>query len=194
MKPALLLVPAALLLATAAAAVPLANIEPLSPPAAEKAAEAQAPIEVEVFDVAHDPPSDFVVMLREKTGQRILPVWVGPAEAFAIERQRTGQKLPRPLTHELTADLLTAAGARIEKVQVEDVRDGAFIGRVYLRKADGTAADVDARPSDAIALALGAGAPIFVLPKVMNDAAIAGAGEGKDPFELIRPGKGAVEL
>jgi bifunctional DNase/RNase len=113
-----------------------------------------------------------VVLLEDGAGQRRLPIWVGDLEAGAIDMRLKKQKYPRPLTHDLMEATLTAIGAKIEKVEVIDLRDNVYYGRLTVRDAKGTSRVIDARPSDCIALALGAGLPVLVAPSVLRAAAI----------------------
>ena len=119
-----------------------------------------------------------VVLLREKEGDRVLPIWVGPPEGDALALQLGGGSLPRPLTADLMARLVEAAGASIERVVVNALREKTFFATVTVRSADGTT-DVDARPSDALNLAVRTGAPIFVEREIMDASGIA-AGDAEE--------------
>jgi bifunctional DNase/RNase len=112
-----------------------------------------------------------VVLLEDATGTRRLPIWIGDLEAGAIDMRVKKQKAPRPLTHDLLDATLAALGAKVERVEVVDLRDNVYYGRLTLRDAKGTTRTIDARPSDCIALAVGAGLPIFVAPSVLRAAA-----------------------
>lgn len=102
-----------------------------------------------------------VVLLSVGRGE-LLPIWVGPTEGLAIERGARGQRGPRPMTHDLLGGVVTALDARVHHVQVRSLtEDGTYLGTLVLEGPDG-ARSVDARPSDAIAVALRAGAPIYV--------------------------------
>lgn len=112
-----------------------------------------------------------VVLLRERDSDRALPMWIGPFEAHALALQLTGHQLVRPLAHDFYARLLDTLGAKIERVTVGELRGNTFIAVVTAR-ASGQAHDVDARPSDAINLAVRAGAPIFVEASILDQAGI----------------------
>ena len=112
-----------------------------------------------------------VVLLEDALGTRRLPIWIGDLEASAIDLRLKHEKYPRPLTHDLLDATLAALGARIERVDVVALRDNVFYGRLTVRDAGGAAHAIDARPSDCIALAVGAGLPIFVAPEVLAVAA-----------------------
>ena len=114
-----------------------------------------------------------VVLLREKRGERLLPIWVGPPEGDALALQLGGEAMPRPMTADLMARLLEAAGARIERVVVNSLRENTFYATVTVA-AGGEAKALDARPSDAFNLALRVGAPVFVDSGVMEKAIPAG--------------------
>lgn len=111
----------------------------------------------------------FVVMLKERDGTRSLPVFIGAAEAQAIAIPINGVEMPRPLTHDLLKNLLDFLECRLRRVVVSDLREGTFYARMVLER-DEEEADLDSRPSDAIALALRFDAPIFVAEHVMQEA------------------------
>jgi RNA polymerase sigma factor (sigma-70 family) len=125
-----------------------------------------------------------VVLLREKEGDRILPIWVGPAEGDALALHLGGDSMPRPLTADLMARLVEASGGRVERVTVNSLRDDTFYATVTV-VADGRSSEIDSRPSDAFNLAARVGAPIFVEPAVMEKSGIAGedVGERLDGLE-----------
>ncbi len=103
-----------------------------------------------------------VVFLREVVGARGVAIWIGAAEASAIGIALQGEEPPRPMTHDLLTTTLRALGAEVERVAVLAMRNGTYLGEVRLRGADGAPVTLDARPSDAIALALRTGADIVV--------------------------------
>jgi uncharacterized protein len=112
-----------------------------------------------------------VVLLEDAAGKQRLPIWIGDLEASAIDLRLKKQKAPRPLTHDLLESVLSSLGAKVERVDVIDLRDKVFYGRLTLRDAKGTLRTIDARPSDCVALAVGAGLPVFVAPQVLAKAA-----------------------
>lgn len=127
-------------------------------------------IPMRVDRVILDPSSQLpIVVLRDESGSRALPIWIGAFEASAIAMAREGMKPPRPMTHDLFATVLGALEARVERVVVTEVRDSTYYARLFLR-AGGEVREVDSRPSDAIALAVRTDAPIFVSPKVAETA------------------------
>lgn len=112
-----------------------------------------------------------IVLLREHDEpHRVLPLFVGGAEALAIAAATTGEAPARPLTHDLTATLLRQLGAHIDAVEVTAVADGTYYAEITLDSTTGTQR-IDARPSDAIALALRFGAPLLVSDSVLDEAA-----------------------
>ena len=96
---------------------------------------------------------------------------IGYPEAQAIDRFVKGDRLPRPLTHDLLRALIEASGCKVEHVEITELRDATFYALIRLNQPDGTAVEVDARPSDAIALATAVKAPIYVAEEVLDEAA-----------------------
>ena len=113
------------------------------------------------------------IFLKEKGGERSFPIVIGYFEAQAIDRYVKDESYPRPMTHDLLASVIEALGARVVKVEVTHLKESTFYAVVHLLKADGTAAQVDARPSDAIAVATSTKAPIFVAEQVLEESAAA---------------------
>ena len=113
-----------------------------------------------------------VVVITDPEEKGFIPILIGPAEAQAIqmELERTG-KPPRPLTHDLLKNILDTLHAKVDRIVISDLRDETYYARIYLKTRDGMV-DVDARPSDAIALALRANAPIYVAEEVAARAVI----------------------
>lgn len=110
-----------------------------------------------------------IILLRDRDGQRVLPIWVGASEANAIALQIENITTPRPMTHDLLRNVIHDLKAEIRKVVVSDLKDNTFYALIHL-EVNGEALAVDARPSDAIALALRARAPIFVEDRVIDHA------------------------
>ncbi|MBI3073412.1 MAG: bifunctional nuclease family protein [Deltaproteobacteria bacterium] len=143
-----------------------------APDSAQKSKNSEF-VESTVVDVVttESPPGHHVVLLREKNGTKVLPVWVGPSEALAISLRLAKRAAPRPLTHDLLERMLGVLQASVVRVQIEDLKKDTFLGRVFLKHGKETL-NLDARPSDSIALALGAAAPIFVHRRVMERAGL----------------------
>jgi uncharacterized protein len=112
-----------------------------------------------------------LVVLRDTTADRYLPIWVGPYEAESITIALQEIEMARPLTHDLLKNVFTTFGAQIKRVEIVALRENIFFGNI-VAEADGKIINVDSRPSDAIALAVRAHVPILVDPSVMVDAAI----------------------
>jgi bifunctional DNase/RNase len=110
-----------------------------------------------------------VVLLKEKGGGRVLPIWVGLPEGDSLALQLGGESTPRPMTADLMARLLEAAGARIERVTVSSLRENTFYASITLA-TNGDTNDVDARPSDAINLAVRVAAQIYVASELREKA------------------------
>ena len=110
-----------------------------------------------------------IVLLREKDGERVLPIWIGRPEGDALALELGGEATPRPMTADLMAKLLEAAGARVERVEVNSLREETFYGTIVLATGGGEQ-EVDARPSDALNLAARVKAPILVDDAVMEHA------------------------
>ena len=128
----------------------------------------------------------FVVILRDDSNKRWLPSVVGSAEAQAIALQLENIDPPRPLTHDLMKNLLETMGIKITRIIVNDLRENTYYAVIDLND-NGSKKEVDARPSDAIALALRTQAPIFVEEDVMKKASINESGEGEEIVEDVSP-------
>ena len=129
-------------------------------------------IEVAVDSIrVHMPTGQHVVILKEKGADRYLPIWIGPFEANAIALKITGVSPDRPITHDLMATALTELGVGLQRIVVSSLSDEVFYARLHLQ-LDGREVDVDARPSDAIALAVRAECPIFVADDVFEKAGV----------------------
>jgi len=117
-----------------------------------------------------DPTSNVpIVILREEEGQLFLPIWIGVFEANAIALRIEGVSPPRPLTHDLLQSVFDHLDARVERIEISDLKESTFFALIHVNR-NGTASAIDARPSDAIALALRAEAPIFVRRDVLDRA------------------------
>jgi bifunctional DNase/RNase len=127
-------------------------------------------IEMTIKGLMVDPITNMpIVMLRDKEGRRVLPIWVGVFEANAIALQIENVTTPRPMTHDLLKNVIAVLRARIEMIVVSDLKEDTFFALIYLN-VGGEVMAIDARPSDAIALALRARAPIFVEERVIDHA------------------------
>lgn len=114
-----------------------------------------------------------VVFLRDTENGRILPIWIGMAEATAIALKLQGQQAPRPLTSDLLKTVLDTFGTRVLMVVINDMKDRIFFARIFLSGTGGISTiELDARPSDALALALRFDAPIYVSDWIMDEAGV----------------------
>jgi bifunctional DNase/RNase len=112
-----------------------------------------------------------VVVLKEVDTDRFLPIWIGPFEADAITIQLQGVQVARPLTHDLLKSVIDQMGATISHVMVSELKNDTFYARIVM-DINGDSMEIDARPSDAIALAVRVNAPLFVAESVMDSASI----------------------
>lgn len=130
-------------------------------------------IEVELVGVRVELPANQpIVLLKEKTGARYLPIWIGAVEATAIAFALQGVETPRPLTHDLFVDVLEDLGVRLESVHVTELREGTFYAELHFVQ-NGRNHTVSSRPSDAIAIASRLDAvPIFASEAVMDEAGL----------------------
>ncbi len=112
-----------------------------------------------------------VVVLKESEGERFLPIWIGPFEADAITIELQGVEVARPLTHDLLKSVIYLLDAEVRRVVINDLSNDTFYARIVL-SAEGDEIQVDARPSDAIALAVRCSVPLLVADHVMDRAAI----------------------
>jgi uncharacterized protein len=127
-------------------------------------------VEMKVRGLALDPVSNMpIIILRDEEDKRSLPIWVGIFEANAIALELEKIPTPRPMTHDLIKNILETIEARLLKIVVTDLRENTFFAELHLQVGEGEVT-VDSRPSDAIALALRAGAPIYVDEEVVRKA------------------------
>src|SRR3954470_929449 len=127
-------------------------------------------IEMTIKGLMVDPLTDTpIVILLDKEGDRVLPIWVGIVEANAIALQIQNVSTPRPMTHDLLRNVIQDLKATVDKIVVSDLQENTFYALIYL-SVNGDTVAIDARPSDAIALALRTRAPIFVEDSVIDNA------------------------
>ncbi len=112
-----------------------------------------------------------IVILKVEDENRYLPIWIGQPEARSILMKLQNQEFSRPLTHDLAINLVTELGGSMEKVTVTELKDSTFFATISLQ-IDGRTVEIDSRPSDAIALAVRAGAEIFAADEVIEEAAV----------------------
>lgn len=112
-----------------------------------------------------------VVILQEHEGERVLPIWIGPAEANAIAMELAGMKFSRPLTHDLLKQVIVGLGADLRKVIITQVKDNTYYAELHIYRGDAVI-QIDARPSDSIAVALRLKAPIFTSEELLDVTSI----------------------
>jgi len=113
----------------------------------------------------------YIVILEEVTGTRLVPIWIGVNEGNAIALHMEKHKLPRPMTHDLVADIFYTTGIKIDKVVINDLKDNTYYATIHM-KSDTKTHLIDARPSDSMALAVRTGSPIYIDEKVLNKCPI----------------------
>ena len=128
------------------------------------------------------PANQPILLLRETSGDRYLPIWIGSVEATAIALEQQGVKPSRPLTHDLLKDVITAMSRRLEQVRITDLQGGTFFAELVF---DG-GVKVSARPSDSVALALRMGVPIHAEERVLAEAGLIIPDEQEDEVEKFR--------
>ena len=132
------------------------------------------------FDLVGKQP---IVLLKTSDGNKFLPIWIGHPEAAAILMKLQSQTSVRPMTHDLVSDMLEQLGAQIIRITVTELRENTFYAQITLQQ-DGGELEIDSRPSDAIALAIRAEAPIFAADRVIEESAIEFEGEEIDQDRL----------
>ena len=133
------------------------------------------------FDMVGKQP---IVLLKTADGNKFLPIWIGHPEAAAILMKLQGAATPRPMTHDLFTDILSQLEARVVKIAVTELRENTFYAQITVA-VDGTEIEIDSRPSDAIALAVRADAPIFAAEAVIEESAIEFEHEDVNEEEVV---------
>jgi bifunctional DNase/RNase len=133
------------------------------------------------FDIVGKQP---IVLLKTADGNKFLPIWIGHPEAAAILMKLQGATTPRPMTHDLVTAMLGELDARVVKITVTELRENTFYASITIQQ-DGTEIEVDSRPSDAIALAVRAEAPIYADDRVIEESAIEFEGEEVNEEEIV---------
>ena len=133
------------------------------------------------FDMVGKQP---IVLLKTADGNKFLPIWIGHPEAAAILMKLQGAATPRPMTHDLVTDMLPQLEARVVKIAVTELRENTFYALITVA-VDGTEIEIDSRPSDAIALAVRADAPIFAADSVIEESAIEFEHEDVNEEEVV---------
>lgn len=143
-------------------------------------------IEMELTGVRVELPTNQpIVLLRERDGERYLPIWIGASEAAAIALSLQGVVTPRPMTHDLIKTILEDLSVDVQRIVVTELRDATFFATIQLQRS-GEDHEVSSRPSDAIALAVRMSVPIFASEDVLNEASILIPGDEEEEVEKFR--------
>jgi hypothetical protein len=144
------------------------------------------PVEMKIKGLMIDPVSNMpIIILRKPDGDGVLPIWVGIFEANAIAMQIEKIQSPRPMTHDLVCSVISDLGASVEKIVITDLKDNTFFAAIHLVR-DTHHFVIDARPSDAMAIALRVNAPILVEESVLERSAVSSDDRGLDETERLR--------
>ena len=141
------------------------------------------------FDLVGKQP---IVLLKTADGNKFLPIWIGHPEAAAILMKLQGASTPRPMTHDLVADMLGELGAQVVRITVTELKENTFYASITI-SVNGSELEIDSRPSDAIALAVRADAPIFAAESVIEESAIEFEGEEVNEEEIVSEFKAFLE-
>jgi bifunctional DNase/RNase len=143
-------------------------------------------IELNLVGVRLEGPSQQpIVLLRERTAERYLPIWIGTVEATAIAFAQQGVVTPRPMTHDLLKNILEEIGVHIERIVITELREGTYYATIQMSR-NGSSYEVSSRPSDAIALAVRVNVPIFANEDVLSEASIIIKDEEEQEVEKFR--------
>ncbi len=143
-------------------------------------------IELQLVGVRVELPTNQpIVLLREREGERFLPIWIGAVEATAIAFALQGIVTQRPMTHDLLKNMLEELGVRVERISITELKEGTFYAVIKMSK-DGSTWDISSRPSDAIALAVRTAVPIFAAEEVLTEASIVIRDDEEQEVEKFR--------
>ena len=141
------------------------------------------------FDLVGRQP---IVLLKTIEGNRFLPIWIGHPEAAAILMKLQGATTPRPMTHDLVSDIIGQLDAQVVRITVTELKENTFYASITVQQ-NGSEIEIDSRPSDAIALAVRADAPIFAAEEVIEESAIEFEGEDVNEEEIVSEFKQFLE-
>ncbi len=143
-------------------------------------------IEMELTGVRVELPTNQpIVLLRERNGERYLPIWIGAAEAAAIALSLQGVATPRPMTHDLMKNMLEDLSVQVQRIVVTELRESTYYAMITMQR-NGDTYEISSRPSDAIALAVRMAVPIFASEDVLNEASILIPGDEEEEVEKFR--------
>ena len=130
-------------------------------------------IEMKVMGIAIDTATGSpIIVLNDKDNRKALPIWIGSAEASAIIRKIENIKVLRPMTHDLIIEIIEKTGYDVSRIEINDVEKDTYYSTIFLSDNEGNEIEIDSRPSDAIAVAIRAEAPIYVSAKVLADGSV----------------------
>lgn len=130
-------------------------------------------IEMKVMGIALDTRTGSpIVVLHDKNNRKALPIWIGSAEASAIIRKIENLAVSRPMTHDLIIEIIQKTGHSIDRIEINDVEKETYYATIYLKGDNDSLIEIDARPSDAIAVAIRVDAPIFISAKVLSNGSV----------------------
>ncbi|MCD5416659.1 bifunctional nuclease family protein [Candidatus Bipolaricaulota bacterium] len=140
--------------------------------------------EAEIKALLVDPFSNApVILLKDRNSNRAMPIWIGEAEAMSIAFSLQNSKFPRPLAHDLMKVIINDLGGSVEKIVISGFEEGTFYASIFLLDSAGKSVELDARPSDSLALALRVGSPIFIEDEVFESSAIESPFAEEDAFQ-----------
>jgi hypothetical protein len=146
----------------------------------------EAEIKALLVDPSNNAP---VILLKDRHSSKAMPIWIGEAEAMSIALGLQRGSFPRPLSHDLMKAIIDGLEGSVEKIVISGLKEGTYYATIFLRSPGGKVAEVDARPSDSLALALRVGSPIYVDDEVFDASAIESPFAEEDAFqEFIEDG------
>lgn len=127
------------------------------------------PVQMELHKIIlNDVADQQIIVLREVDGERQFPIVIGTMEAMAIDRRLKGHAAPRPMTHDLLANVIEQLGATVDSIEINNLENHTFYARIHIRR-NGDRFEIDSRPSDAIALGIATTVPIYVADHVLDE-------------------------
>jgi len=144
------------------------------------------PVRMKITGLMVDPVSNMpIIILKDSSGEQVLPIWVGIFEANAIAMQLEKIVSPRPMTHDLLRNVIESLKARVDRVVITDLKENTFFALIHIER-NGEQLAIDARPSDAMALALRSEVPIYVDETVLDRSSVNGEDREPDETERLR--------
>jgi len=140
----------------------------------------EAEIKALLMDPFNNAP---VILLKDRNSSKAMPIWIGEAEAMSIALGLQNSRFPRPLSHDLMKAIIDDLEGSVEKIVITGLKEGTYYATIFLRSSDGKSVEVDARPSDSLALALRIGSPIYIADDVFEASAIESPFAEEDAFQ-----------